>query len=253
MHRLPIPLLAPLVAVGPLPAAIALLCSTWRLAVRADLEADVALDLILALTRRFGGGWPGTHRSFTAHMIKQFVRANFWHYRLHFHRVPVWTVTYRQLGPSRPLWAICPLIPSKAISMTSSKVSRYVESTTRNRTTACCFPLVLHLWPARHVLLKANGCPHAVLLAYVPLNKIARRAIEPRDVPPFPSPIAHVCSELNFTTGALSTGSCSFRRVRVLSSRYALSAVCVLASIPTYIHLFFLSSPSPHFLFLHSD
>ena len=33
------------------------------LAVRADLEADVALDFVLALGRRFRGGWPVAHRS----------------------------------------------------------------------------------------------------------------------------------------------------------------------------------------------
>ena len=68
VHCLLIPLLVPLVAVGPLPAAIALHNCTWCLAVRADLEADVALDLVLALTRGFGGGWPSAHRSFIAHM-----------------------------------------------------------------------------------------------------------------------------------------------------------------------------------------
>ena len=40
--------LAPVVAVGPLQAA-ALLCGTGCLAVRTDLEVDIALDLILAL------------------------------------------------------------------------------------------------------------------------------------------------------------------------------------------------------------
>ena len=56
VHRLPVALLAPLVAVGPLEARLALQPRTWFLAVRADLEADVALDLILTLGRGFGGG-----------------------------------------------------------------------------------------------------------------------------------------------------------------------------------------------------
>ena len=48
VHRRPIVILAPAVAVGPLQAA-ALLCGTGCLAVRTDLEVDVALDLILTL------------------------------------------------------------------------------------------------------------------------------------------------------------------------------------------------------------
>ena len=58
----PIALLTLPVAVGPLLALLALHLGAWFLAVRADLEADVALDLVLALTRGFGGGWPGAHR-----------------------------------------------------------------------------------------------------------------------------------------------------------------------------------------------
>ena len=63
VHRLPVVLLAPLVAVGPLEARLALQPRTRFLAVRADLEADVALDLVLAFGRRFRGGWPGAHRA----------------------------------------------------------------------------------------------------------------------------------------------------------------------------------------------
>ena len=51
VHRLPVVLLAPLVAVGPLEARLALQPRTRFLAVRADLEADVALDLVLALIK----------------------------------------------------------------------------------------------------------------------------------------------------------------------------------------------------------
>ena len=54
MHRLPVVLLALLVAVGPPQARLTLQPRTARCrAVRADLEADVALDL--ALGRGFGG------------------------------------------------------------------------------------------------------------------------------------------------------------------------------------------------------
>ena len=51
VHRLPILLLALLVAVRPLQARLALVHGAGFLAVRADLEADVALDLILLVLR----------------------------------------------------------------------------------------------------------------------------------------------------------------------------------------------------------
>ena len=44
-------------------AAIALLRSTWCFAVRADLEADVSLVLILTLEEVIRVGWPSAHRA----------------------------------------------------------------------------------------------------------------------------------------------------------------------------------------------
>ena len=57
MHRLPVVL----VAVRPFEARLALQPRTGFLAVRADLEVDVALDFVLAFARGFGRGWSGAH------------------------------------------------------------------------------------------------------------------------------------------------------------------------------------------------